>query len=240
MQAAPFYCARVRVHARLSRGHARAGLGRRRLPRATGSARSRLRTLAARQLLAEPCATSFCMHCRSARLGPKASLWLREGLVEAWSEAGPAKAHTAARAHHRRGSALSRTPQAKQNPKPRIAPPRGTPRNCSPLRPRAGARLAALRPSRRSRRRSRAAVAARSSPTGRSPGPGTSASRAAPLRVPRARESSQQHRGPRQQQNPARHRQQIRSSQFQAHGPTWCATVPCGSPLKKRLGSERP
>ncbi|MGD0480053.1 MAG: SpoIID/LytB domain-containing protein [Terracidiphilus sp.] len=54
-----------------------------------------LRTLAARQLLADTMRHEFLHALVEREAGPKASLWLREGLVEAWSEAGPAKAPSA-------------------------------------------------------------------------------------------------------------------------------------------------
>jgi stage II sporulation protein D len=50
-----------------------------------------LRTLAARQLLAGTMRHEFLHALVEREAGPKAPLWLREGLVEAWSEAAPAK-----------------------------------------------------------------------------------------------------------------------------------------------------
>jgi stage II sporulation protein D len=53
-----------------------------------------LRTLAARQLLADTMRHEFLHALVEREAGPKAPLWLREGLVEAWSDA-PAKTPTA-------------------------------------------------------------------------------------------------------------------------------------------------
>ena len=50
-----------------------------------------LRTLAARQLLADTMRHEFLHALVEREAGPKSPLWLREGLVEAWSEAAPAK-----------------------------------------------------------------------------------------------------------------------------------------------------
>jgi stage II sporulation protein D len=50
-----------------------------------------LRTLAARQLLAGTMRHEFLHALVEREAGPKAPLWLREGLVEAWSESAPAK-----------------------------------------------------------------------------------------------------------------------------------------------------
>jgi stage II sporulation protein D len=50
-----------------------------------------LRTLAARQLLADTMRHEFLHALVEREAGPKAPLWLREGLVEAWSEPGPPK-----------------------------------------------------------------------------------------------------------------------------------------------------
>ena len=50
-----------------------------------------LRTLAVRQLLADTMRHEFLHALVEREAGPKAPLWLREGLVEAWSEAAPAK-----------------------------------------------------------------------------------------------------------------------------------------------------
>jgi stage II sporulation protein D len=50
-----------------------------------------LRTLAARQLLEGTMRHEFLHALVEREAGPKAPLWLREGLVEAWSEAAPAK-----------------------------------------------------------------------------------------------------------------------------------------------------
>jgi stage II sporulation protein D len=50
-----------------------------------------LRTLASRQLLADTMRHEFLHALVEREAGPKAPLWLREGLVEAWSETGPAK-----------------------------------------------------------------------------------------------------------------------------------------------------
>jgi stage II sporulation protein D len=54
-----------------------------------------LRTLAARQLLADTMRHEFLHALVEREAGPKAPLWLREGLVEAWSEAAPAKTPSA-------------------------------------------------------------------------------------------------------------------------------------------------
>jgi stage II sporulation protein D len=50
-----------------------------------------LRTLAARQLLADTMRHEFLHALIEREAGPKAPLWLREGLVEVWSQAVPAK-----------------------------------------------------------------------------------------------------------------------------------------------------
>jgi stage II sporulation protein D len=50
-----------------------------------------LRTLASRQLLADTMRHEFLHALVEREAGPKAPLWLREGLVEAWSESGAAK-----------------------------------------------------------------------------------------------------------------------------------------------------
>jgi stage II sporulation protein D len=50
-----------------------------------------LRTLAARQLLADTMRHEFLHALVEREAGPKAPLWIREGLVEAWSDAAPAK-----------------------------------------------------------------------------------------------------------------------------------------------------
>jgi stage II sporulation protein D len=54
-----------------------------------------LRTLAARQLLAGTMRHEFLHALVEREASPKAPLWLREGLVEAWSDAAPAKTPTA-------------------------------------------------------------------------------------------------------------------------------------------------
>ncbi len=54
-----------------------------------------LRTLAARQLLADTMRHEFLHALVEREAGPKAPLWLREGLVEAWSESAPAKTPSA-------------------------------------------------------------------------------------------------------------------------------------------------
>lgn len=54
-----------------------------------------LRTLAARQLLAGTMRHEFLHALVEREASPKAPLWLREGLVEAWSEAAPAKTASA-------------------------------------------------------------------------------------------------------------------------------------------------
>jgi stage II sporulation protein D len=54
-----------------------------------------LRTLAARQLLADTMRHEFLHALVEREAGPKAPLWLREGLVEAWSETAPAKSPSA-------------------------------------------------------------------------------------------------------------------------------------------------
>jgi len=50
-----------------------------------------LHTLASRQLLADTMRHEFLHALVEREAGPKAPLWLREGLVEAWGEAAPAK-----------------------------------------------------------------------------------------------------------------------------------------------------
>jgi stage II sporulation protein D len=52
-------------------------------------------TLASRQLLANTMRHEFLHALVEREAGPKAPLWLREGLVEAWSEAAPAKTPSA-------------------------------------------------------------------------------------------------------------------------------------------------
>lgn len=54
-----------------------------------------LRTLASRQLLADTMRHEFLHALVEREAGSKAPLWLREGLVEAWSDAAPAKTHSA-------------------------------------------------------------------------------------------------------------------------------------------------
>ena len=54
-----------------------------------------LRTLAARQLLADTMRHEFLHALVERETGPRAPLWLREGLVEAWSETAPAKTPSA-------------------------------------------------------------------------------------------------------------------------------------------------
>jgi stage II sporulation protein D len=54
-----------------------------------------LRTLASRQLLADTMRHEFLHALVEREAGPKAPLWLREGLVEAWSESGPARTPSA-------------------------------------------------------------------------------------------------------------------------------------------------
>jgi stage II sporulation protein D len=54
-----------------------------------------LRTLAARQLLAGTMRHEFLHALVEREASPRAPLWLREGLVEAWSEAAPAKSPSA-------------------------------------------------------------------------------------------------------------------------------------------------
>ncbi|MDR3797723.1 MAG: SpoIID/LytB domain-containing protein [Terracidiphilus sp.] len=54
-----------------------------------------LRTLAARQLLADTMRHEFLHALVEREAGSKAPLWLREGLVEAWSEAAPTKTPSA-------------------------------------------------------------------------------------------------------------------------------------------------
>ena len=54
-----------------------------------------LRTLAARQLLAATMRHEFLHALVEREAGSKAPLWLREGLVEAWGEAAPAKTPSA-------------------------------------------------------------------------------------------------------------------------------------------------
>ena len=54
-----------------------------------------LHTLAVRQLLADTMRHEFLHALVEREAGPKAPLWLREGLVEAWSEAAPATAPSA-------------------------------------------------------------------------------------------------------------------------------------------------
>ena len=127
-----------------------------------------LRTLAARQLLAGTMRHEFLHALVEQQAGPRAPLWLREGLVEFWSEPSddaqsidrekPAPELTI----NGTDAALGTSLQAKPNRKPRIARCRVVRRATSlSLRARAGARLATLRRSRWSRRYSRAAVAGR-------------------------------------------------------------------------------
>jgi stage II sporulation protein D len=54
-----------------------------------------LRTLASRQLLADTMRHEFLHALVEREASPKAPLWLREGLVEAWSETAPAKTPSA-------------------------------------------------------------------------------------------------------------------------------------------------
>jgi stage II sporulation protein D len=54
-----------------------------------------LRILAARQLLADTMRHEFLHALVEREAGPKAPLWLREGLVEAWGDAAPAKTPSA-------------------------------------------------------------------------------------------------------------------------------------------------
>jgi stage II sporulation protein D len=54
-----------------------------------------LRTLAARQLLADTMRHEFLHALVEREAGPRAPLWLREGLAEAWSEGLPAKTPSA-------------------------------------------------------------------------------------------------------------------------------------------------
>jgi stage II sporulation protein D len=54
-----------------------------------------LRTLAARQLLADTMRHEFLHALVEREAGPKTPLWLREGLVESWSEIAPAKSSSA-------------------------------------------------------------------------------------------------------------------------------------------------
>ena len=154
--------------------------------------------------------------------GPHAPLWLREGLVEVWSEA-TARSEMRPRGqpdgHSTRWTLRSRTQQAKPNRQSRIAPPIGTPRSCSRAtaahRYSSGcaqafppASLAALgqrqpdrvfaKRTRMYRRRHKRIVA------------GLFRGRPAALK---------QHCRPGQQQNPADNRQQICSSQLEDDGP---------------------
>jgi stage II sporulation protein D len=54
-----------------------------------------LRTLAARQLLADTMRHEFLHALVEREAGPKAPLWLREGMVEVWGETGAAKTPSA-------------------------------------------------------------------------------------------------------------------------------------------------
>jgi stage II sporulation protein D len=54
-----------------------------------------MRTLAARQLLADTMRHEFLHALVEREAGPKSPLWLREGLVEAWGESAPAKTPSA-------------------------------------------------------------------------------------------------------------------------------------------------
>ena len=125
-----------------------------------------LRTLAATTTYWQArCATSFCMRCVEQQAGPTAPLWLREGLVEFWSEPSDDaqsidRRRTRARVDDQRdrrrsGARCKRRRVGGRASGCRVVC-RATPRS---LRARAGARLAALRCSRWRRRRSRAAVA---------------------------------------------------------------------------------
>ena len=99
-----------------------------------------LRTLAARRLLADTMRHEFLHALVEQQAGPRAPLWLREGLVEVWSEqsGGASSLSAASQDQGRRLNFLLkpstmrwRTRPLKRNRQPRIAQPSGTQRNCS-------------------------------------------------------------------------------------------------------------
>ena len=87
MRRAPIHRARVRVHAGLSRGTLAPGWVAA-FTEGDWIGTQPLRTLAARQLLAGTMRHEFLHALVEQQAGPHAPLWLREGLVEVWSEAG--------------------------------------------------------------------------------------------------------------------------------------------------------
>ena len=98
-----------------------------------------LRTLAARQLLAQPCSTSFCTRSSSRSRAAHAALAARRPGRSLERAAEPQTPQHRARAHARRDRRGARPRSPKPSPKPLIAPPVVCRAAARPLRPRPGA-----------------------------------------------------------------------------------------------------